>query len=160
MHCVLRMLTVGCRSDRNLNPSLHTFAQGIIGSSILLLWLGFALISILYLRMLARFLILRVHLSLSRRCASIEPPTQHLSAQHLLSIRSMAKARDYLFMCPQERFSLYKFSCQAYPLHTRIGPLAAPQCYLLCLLLYYRCLYPKPLKIYLSVFAVISCPPS
>src|SRR3954470_4634930 len=55
------MLTVGCRSDRYLNPSLHTFAQGNTGSLILLLWLGFALISILYLRMLARCLIIRVH---------------------------------------------------------------------------------------------------
>src|SRR3954468_25035047 len=146
MHCVLRMLTVGCRSDRNLNPSLHTFAQGNTGYLILLLWLGFALISILYLRTLSRCLIIRVHLSYSRRCASIDPPTQHLSAQHSLSIRSMAKARDYLSMCPQERFSLYKFSCQAYPLHERIGPLASPQCYLLCLLLSYRCLYGKPLK--------------
>src|SRR3954464_2054637 len=34
------MLTVGCRSDRNLNPSLHTFAQGNNGSLILLLRLG------------------------------------------------------------------------------------------------------------------------
>src|ERR1041385_186788 len=72
----------------------------------------------------------------------------------------MAKARDYLSMCPQERFSLYKFSCQAYPLLQRIGPLAAPQYCLLCFLLSYRCLYRKPLKIYLSVFAVIPCPPS
>src|SRR3954467_12311658 len=75
-------------------------------------------------------------------------------------IRSMAKARDYLSMCPQERFSLYKFSCQAYPLLKRIGPLAAPQYYLLCLLLSYRCLYRKPLKSYLSVLAVIPCPKS
>ena len=72
----------------------------------------------------------------------------------------MAKARDYLSMCPQERFSRYKFSCQAYPLHKRIVPPAAPQCYLPCLLLSYRCLYQKPLKSYLSVFAVIPCPPS
>src|SRR4051812_1499379 len=97
------MLTVGCRSDRNLNPSLHTFAQGNNGSLILLLWLGFALISILYLRMFARFLIIRVHLSWTRRCASVDPPTQHLSAQHLLSIWSMAKTRDYLSLCPHER---------------------------------------------------------
>src|SRR4051812_33960900 len=69
----------------------------------------------------------------------------------------MAKARDYLSMCPQECFSLYKFSCQAYPLHKRIGPLAAPQCHLLRLLLSYRCLYRIPLKSYLSVFAVIPC---
>src|ERR1041385_6604154 len=149
------MPTVGFRSDRNPNPSLHTFAQGSNGSLILLLWLGFALISILYLRMLARFLIIRVHLSYSRRCASIDPPTQHLSAQHLLSIRSMAKARDYLSMCPQERFSLYKFSFQAYALLKRIGPLAALQCYLLCLLLSYCWLYQKPLKSYLSVLSVI-----
>ena len=69
----------------------------------------------------------------------------------------MAKARDYLSMCPQERFSLYKLICQAYPLLKRIGPLAAPQCYLLCLLLFYRCLYRKPLQSYLSVLAVIPC---
>src|SRR3954463_163212 len=93
-------------------------------------------------------------------CASIDPPTQHLSAQHLLSIHSMAKARDYLPMCPQERFSLYKFSCQAYPLLKRIGPLASPQDYLLFLLLSYCCLYRKPLKSYLSVLAVIPCPKS
>src|SRR3954470_140429 len=37
------MLTVGCRSDRNLNPSSHTFAQGNNGSPIVLLWLGFCL---------------------------------------------------------------------------------------------------------------------
>src|SRR4051812_27215275 len=72
----------------------------------------------------------------------------------------MAKARDYLPMCPQECFSPYMFSCQAYPLLTRIGPLAAPQYYLLCLLLSYRCLYRKPLKSYLSVLAVIPCPNS
>src|SRR3954468_2921805 len=72
----------------------------------------------------------------------------------------MAKARDYLSMCPQERFSLYKFSCQAYPLLKRIGPLAAPQCYLLCLLLSYCFLYRQPLKSYLSVLAVIPCPKS
>src|ERR1041385_3194482 len=112
MNCVLRMLTVGCRSDRNLNPCLHTFAQGNNGSLILLPWLGFALISILYLRMLARCLIIRVHLSWSRRCARIDPPTQHLSTLHTVPIRSMAKARDYLSMCPQERFSLYKYSCR------------------------------------------------
>src|SRR4051812_12862874 len=121
------MLMVGCRSNRNMNPSLHTLAQGNNGSLILLLWLGFALISILYLRMLARCLIIRVHLSKSRRCASIDPPTQHLSAEHLLLIWSMAKASDYRSMCPQEHFSLYKFSCQAYPLLRRIGPLAAPR---------------------------------
>src|ERR1041385_237563 len=90
----------------------------------------------------------------------MDPPTQHLSVQHLLSIRSMAKTRDYLSMCPQERSSIYKFNCQAYPLLKRIGPLAAPQCYFLCLLSSYRCLYRKPLKSYLSVFAVIPCPPS
>src|SRR3954470_19858854 len=72
----------------------------------------------------------------------------------------MGKARDYLSMCPQECFSLYKFSCQAYPLLKRIGPLAAPQHYLLCLLLSYCCLYQKPLKSYLSVLAVIPCPKS
>src|SRR3954465_16067608 len=72
----------------------------------------------------------------------------------------MAKARDYLPMCPQERFNLYKFSCQAYPLLKRIGTLAAPQYYLLFLLLSYRCLYEKPLKSYLSVLAVIPCPKS
>src|ERR1041385_8607184 len=151
------MPTVGFRSDRNPNPCLHTFAQGNNGSLILLPWLGFALISILYLRMLARCLIIRVHLSWSRRCARIDPPTQHLSTLHTVPIRSMAKARDYLFMCPQERFSLYKLSCQAYPLIKRIGPLAAPQRYLLCLLLSYCCLYRKPLKSYLSVLAVIPC---
>src|ERR1041385_3350526 len=63
-------------------------------------------------------------------------------------------------VCPQERFSLCKFSCQAYPLLRRIGTLAAPQFYLLCLLLSYRCLYRKPLKSYLSVLAVIPCPKS
>src|ERR1041385_6180775 len=72
----------------------------------------------------------------------------------------MAKARDYLPMCPQERFSRYKFSCQAYPLLKRIGPLAAPQYYLLCLLLSYFCLYRKPLISHLSVLAVIPCPKS
>src|SRR4051812_22102300 len=72
----------------------------------------------------------------------------------------MAKARDYLSMCPQERFSLYKFSCQAYPLLKRIGPPASPQHYLLCLLLSYCCLYRKPLKNYLLVFAVIPYPKS
>src|ERR1044071_1028457 len=34
MHCVQRLLTVGCRSDRNLNPSSHAFAQGNNGSTI------------------------------------------------------------------------------------------------------------------------------
>src|ERR1041385_80546 len=58
-------------------------------------------------------------------------------------------------MCPRERFSLYKFSCQAYPLLKRIGPLAAPHRYLLCLLLSHCCLYRKPLKSYLSVLVVI-----
>src|SRR4051812_2814939 len=72
----------------------------------------------------------------------------------------MAKAREYLSMCPQERFSLYKFSCHAYPLLKRIGPLVAPQCYLLCLLLSYCCLYRKALKSYLSVLAVIPYPKS
>ena len=43
MHCVLRMLTVGCRSDRNLNPGLHAFAQGTNESLIVLLWLGLCL---------------------------------------------------------------------------------------------------------------------
>src|SRR3954463_9952888 len=37
------MLMVGCRSDRNLNPSSHTFAQGSYGSSIVMLWLGLCL---------------------------------------------------------------------------------------------------------------------
>src|SRR4051812_36726182 len=78
----------------------------------------------------------------------------------MLSMRNMAKAHDYLSMCPQERFSLYKFSCQAYPLLKRIGPPAAPQHHLLCLLLSYCFLYRKPLKNYLSVLAVIPCPKS
>src|SRR3954470_10415003 len=37
------MLMVGCRSDRNLNPSLHTFAQGSNGFLIVMLWLGLCL---------------------------------------------------------------------------------------------------------------------
>src|SRR4051812_37164969 len=37
------MLMVGCRSDRNLNPSSHTFAQGSYGSSIVMMWLGLCL---------------------------------------------------------------------------------------------------------------------
>src|ERR1041385_5445754 len=78
----------------------------------------------------------------------------------MLSMRNMAKAHDYLSMCPQERFSLYTFGCQAYPLFKRIGPPAAPQHHLLCLLLSYCCLYRKPLKRYLSVLAVIPCPKS
>src|ERR1041385_7641034 len=78
----------------------------------------------------------------------------------MLSMRNMAKAHDYLSMCPQERFSLYKFSCQAYPLLKRIGPPAAPQLHLLCLLFPYCCLHQKPLKSYLSVLAVIPCPKS
>src|SRR3954464_3086099 len=75
-------------------------------------------------------------------------------------MRNMAKAHDHLSMCPQERFSIYKFSFQAYPLLRRIGPLAAPQHYLLYLLLSYCCLYRKPVKSYLSVLAAIPCPKS
>src|ERR1043165_4677852 len=43
IHCAQRMLMVGCRSDRNLNPSSQTFAQGSCGSLIVMLWLGLCL---------------------------------------------------------------------------------------------------------------------
>src|SRR4051812_35402906 len=49
-------------------------------------------------------------------------------------------------VCPQERFSLYKFGPLAYPLLKRIGLLAAPQHHLLSLLLFPCCLYPKTHK--------------
>src|SRR4051812_48191539 len=49
-------------------------------------------------------------------------------------------------VCPQERFSLYKFGPLAYPFLKRIGPLAAPQHHLLSLLLFPCCLYPKTHK--------------
>ena len=49
-------------------------------------------------------------------------------------------------VCPQERFSLYKFRPSAYPLLKRIGPLAAPQHHLLSLLLFPCCLYQKTHK--------------
>src|SRR3954462_13015300 len=58
-------------------------------------------------------------------------------------------------MCSQERFSLYKFSSQAYPLFKRIGPLATPQLpFLLCLSFTFLLLKPKNPK-YLS-FSVCS----
>ena len=34
---------VGYRSERNLNPSSHTFAQGSYGPLIVMLWLGLCL---------------------------------------------------------------------------------------------------------------------
>src|ERR1041385_7927521 len=64
-------------------------------------------------------------------------------------------------VCPQERFSLYKFSCYASPLlrkdwATRYSPLSFTLLVFTFLLLIPR----KPLKSYLSVLAVISLPKS
>src|SRR3954467_15728807 len=105
------MLMVGCRSDRNLNPSLHTFAQGSYGSLIVMLWLGLCLNYYLVLRMLARCVIIRVHLSYSRRCTSIDPPTD--TYQH--NTYYLAKYGESNLaispVCSRERFSFYKFSC-------------------------------------------------
>ena len=146
---------VGCRSDRNLNPSSQTFAQGSYGSLIVMLWLGvclnynslrFKIIvaalvqfctrastklrqlfwnggSTLYLRMLARCVIIRVHLSQSRMCTSIDPPTD--TYQHDTYYLAAYGESD-LTISPvfsRERFSFYKFSSQAYPCE-RIGKLA------------------------------------
>src|ERR1041385_7062917 len=60
-------------------------------------------------------------------------------------------------VCPQERFSLYKFSCYASPLlrkdwATRYSPVSFTLLVFTFLLLIPR----KPLKSYLSVLAVIS----
>ena len=63
-------------------------------------------------------------------------------------------------MCPQECFSIYKFSFSAYPLLKRIGPLATPQHHLPYLPLLTCCLYQKRIKSYLSVLVVIPCPKS
>ena len=49
-------------------------------------------------------------------------------------------------VCPQERFSLYKFSPLAYPLLKTIGTLAAPQHHLLYLILLSCFLYQKTHK--------------
>src|SRR3954466_10190426 len=63
-------------------------------------------------------------------------------------------------VCPQERFSLYKFDPSVYPLHKRIGPL------LHLSTIYFTCFYllvsytRKPIKSYLSILEVIPCPRS
>src|SRR3954469_21746343 len=92
--------------------------------------------------MLARCVIIRVHLSYSRRCTSIDPPTDTYRHNTYYLAEYGESNLTTSPVCPRERFSFYKFSSYAYPCE-RIGPLATPQ--LPCLLcLYFTFLLLKP----------------
>src|ERR1041385_4736829 len=96
--------------------------------------------------MLARCVIIRVHLSQSRRCTSIDPPTNTYQHNTYYLVEYGESNLAISPMCSRERFSFYKFSSYAYPCE-RIGPLATPQlpC-LLCLSFTFLLLKPKTPK--------------
>src|ERR1041385_539806 len=64
-------------------------------------------------------------------------------------------------VCPQERFSLYKFSCYASPLLRKDWATHySPVSFTLLIFTFLLLIPKKPLKSYLSVLAVISLPKS
>src|SRR3954469_836920 len=106
--------------------------------------------------MFARCVIIRVHLSWSRRCTSIDPPTDTYHMIHI-TWRSMVKVTRLSLPCFLENALAFINSVPRLILVKGLGHLLLLSCpvYFTCLLPFY-CLNQNPLNIYLSVFAAFS----
>src|ERR1041384_6523711 len=151
------MLMVGCRSDRNLNPSSHTFAQGSYGSLIVMLWLGLCLNYYLVFADACKVCNHKSKLILNLKgvLALIHPPTLidtiHITWRNMVKVTWLSLPcvlkNALAFISPVPRLILVKglghLLLLSYPV------------YLACLLSF-CCLNQKPQNIYLSVFAALS----
>src|SRR3954463_11940374 len=145
------MLMVGCRSDRNLNPSLHTFAQGSYGSLIVMLWLGLCLNYYLVFADVCKVCNHKsTYLSLEGVLALIHPPTL-INTIHI-TWRNMVKVTWLSLPCVLENALAFISSVPRLILAKGLGHLLllSYPVYFACLLLF-CCLNPNPLNIYLSV---------
>src|ERR1043165_3747019 len=106
--------------------------------------------------MLARCVIIRVHLSYSRRRTSIDPPTDTYHTIHI-TWRSMVKVTRLSLPCFLENALAFISSVPRLILVKGLGHLLllSYPIYFACLLLF-CCLNQKPLNIYLRVFAALS----
>src|SRR3954464_10609024 len=110
--------------------------------------------------MLARCVIIRVHLSYSRRCTSIDPPTDTYHTIHI-TWRSMVKVTRLSLLCFLENALAFISSVPRLILVKGLGHLLlfSYPVYFACLLLF-CCLNQKPLNIYLCVCAAFPYPVS
>src|SRR3954465_1339205 len=103
--------------------------------------------------MLARCVIIRVHLSWSRRCTSIDPPTDTYQTIHI-TWRSMVKVTRLSLLCFLENALAFISSVPRLVLVKGLGHLLllSSPVYFACLLLL-SCLNQQPLNIFPSVCA-------